>query len=688
MKKTALIITVIMILSLFAPMTAMDEAAAAGKTVSIAFTSDIHSHLDESHGSGGLARVGTLINEIEDAHKDTFLLDAGNFSMGTVFQTVYRRRAAELKMLGTMKYDAVALGASEFEYGASGLADMLDSAAADKKTTKTTTQKWNKLTYKYETNTTFSRTMPEVVCSNVNWKKSYGNKEKAAQVRSLQQAWNAYDVVDYTIVKKGGVKMAVVSALGDSAKASAGATGLYFKEQQSRIKNLVKEIKTNKEADMIVCLAPDSGNNSQVALEESQHLAKAVPDLDVIICGQGLKGMKEPVKEGNTAIVGVAGNTTEVGHLLMKKQGDSYAVKDFENIAVKDNVKRNAPIYSEVKKVASQVTSDYLRSQGYSYSQTLARNNISFTEINKLPSTTGEDTLGNLVSDSYIRAVKSAEGRNSKGVDVAVVSMDNIRAGLPKGNVTATDAYDINGAGIGRDRTAGYPLVTAYVTGKELKRIAEANASLAGEDGRARIFVSGMKFSFNSHRLYLNKAFDMEIDKGNGKTEKIQNGKLYRVVTGWSELRSLEDLDNVAFGLMKIEPKNSAGKVVTNYDRLVLKNGSKEVKTWKAVADYINSMRGGKISAAYGKTQGRIQDLTGFNPISLLKDPNYMGIILLAGILIVVVIILAILLVLRRRVYNRRGFGKRVFKPKKRRGSRAFKKRPMGFSRGRKRRRF
>ena len=140
MKKTALIITVIMILSLFAPMTAMDEAAAAGKTVSIAFTSDIHSHLDESHGSGGLARVGTLINEIEDAHKDTFLLDAGNFSMGTVFQTVYRRRAAELKMLGTMKYDAVALGASEFEYGASGLADMLDSAAADKKTTKTTTR--------------------------------------------------------------------------------------------------------------------------------------------------------------------------------------------------------------------------------------------------------------------------------------------------------------------------------------------------------------------------------------------------------------------------------------------------------------------------------------------------------------------------------------------------------------------
>ena len=104
--------------------------------------------------------------------------------------------------------------------------------------------------------------MPEMVCNNVNWKKSYGNKEKAAQVRSLQQAWNAYDVVDYTIVKKGGVKMAVVSALGDSAKASAGATGLYFKEQQSRIKNLVKEIKTNKEADMIVCLAPDSGNNN------------------------------------------------------------------------------------------------------------------------------------------------------------------------------------------------------------------------------------------------------------------------------------------------------------------------------------------------------------------------------------------------------------------------------------------
>lgn len=677
-----------MILSLFAPMTAANKATAAGKTVSIAFTSDIHSHLDESHGSGGLARVGTLLNDIKDAHKNTFLLDAGNFSMGTVFQTVYKKRAAELKMLGAMKYDAVALGASEFEYGASGLADMLDSAAADKKTTKTTTQKWNKVTYKYETKTTFLRSMPEVVCSNINWKKSYANKEKAAQVRALQQAWNAYDVVDYTIVKKGGVKMAVVSALGDSAKTSAKETGLYFKEQQSRIKNLVKEIKTNKEADMIVCLAPDNGSNSQAALDESKDLAKAVPDLDVILCGHGLEGMKTPVTEGSTTIVGVAGNTTEVGHLLLKKQGDSYAVKDFENIAVKDNVVRNASVHADVKSIASQVTSDYLQSQGYSYSQTLAKNNISFTEINKLTSTTGEDTLGNLVSDSYIRAVKRAEGRNFKGIDVAIVSMDNIRASLPKGDITAADTYDINGAGIGRDRTAGYPLVTAYVTGKELKRIAEANASLAGEDGRARIFVSGMKFSFNRHRLYLNKAFDMEIDKGNGKTEKFHNGKLYRVVTGWGELRSLEDLDKVAFGLMKIEPKNSAGKAVTNYNRLVLRDGSREVKTWRAVADYINSMRGGQMSAAYAKTQGRIQDLTGFNPINLLKNPNYMGIILLAGILIVVVIILAILLILRRHVYNRRGFGKRVFKPKKRRGGRAFKKRPMGFSRGRKRRRF
>ena len=88
--------------------------------------------------------------------------------------------------------------------------------------------------------------------------------------------------------------------------------------------------------------------------------------------------------------------------------------------------------------------------------------------------------------------------------------------------LTATDAYDINGAGIGVDGGPGYPLVTAYVTGKELKKIAEADASLSAKDNSYRIFVSGMKFSVNRHRLYLNRAFDFALEKPDGTTEKIQ----------------------------------------------------------------------------------------------------------------------------------------------------------------------
>ena len=35
-----------------------------------------------------------------DSHPDTLVLDAGDFSMGTLVQTVYASEAAELKMLG------------------------------------------------------------------------------------------------------------------------------------------------------------------------------------------------------------------------------------------------------------------------------------------------------------------------------------------------------------------------------------------------------------------------------------------------------------------------------------------------------------------------------------------------------------------------------------------------------------
>ena len=85
------------------------------KEVQIVFTHDLHSHLEpfylEEDGEekmvGGAARFMGYLKEQRAQNKDLLYLDGGDFSMGTLYQTVYMTQAAELRMLGFLGADAV-----------------------------------------------------------------------------------------------------------------------------------------------------------------------------------------------------------------------------------------------------------------------------------------------------------------------------------------------------------------------------------------------------------------------------------------------------------------------------------------------------------------------------------------------------------------------------------------------------
>lgn len=58
----------------------------------------------------GFASIKTLINEAKEKNPDTLVLDAGDFSMGTLVQTIYDSEAAELRMLGALDCEVTTLG--------------------------------------------------------------------------------------------------------------------------------------------------------------------------------------------------------------------------------------------------------------------------------------------------------------------------------------------------------------------------------------------------------------------------------------------------------------------------------------------------------------------------------------------------------------------------------------------------
>ena len=124
MKKIAA--TIAVITALFAAGMMPAALAYADKTdadtVSVVFTHDMHSHLDE------FGRLKTAMDAVKERYPQTLALDAGDFSMGTPYQVIYSEYAPELKMMDYLGFDATTFGNHEFDYRAAGLADMLNAA--------------------------------------------------------------------------------------------------------------------------------------------------------------------------------------------------------------------------------------------------------------------------------------------------------------------------------------------------------------------------------------------------------------------------------------------------------------------------------------------------------------------------------------------------------------------------------
>mgnify|MGYP004548392617 CR=1 FL=1 len=176
-------------------------AAAAGtKKVDVLFTHDTHSHLDsfstivdgQQEIVGGFAKIKTLMDEKKKENPDTLVLDGGDFSMGTLIQTVYDTEAAELRMLGYLGYDVTTFGNHEYDYRSKGLANMLKAAIAS------------------------GETVPEIVVCNVDWDamEQDGLNDGQSQIK---EAFKAYGVKDYVVVQKGDTRIAVVGVFGKDA---------------------------------------------------------------------------------------------------------------------------------------------------------------------------------------------------------------------------------------------------------------------------------------------------------------------------------------------------------------------------------------------------------------------------------------------------------------------------------------
>ncbi|HQA48846.1 MAG TPA: 5'-nucleotidase, partial [Bacillota bacterium] len=327
------------------------------------------------------------------------------------------------------------------------------------------------------------------------------------------------------------------------------------------------------------------------------------------------------------------------------QDAEGWRLKDYRLRRIDEQLPEDERIQGLVNGYKELVQQKYFDRFGLEFDQVLAVSPFNFRPQGEISDSHGEDTLGNLISDAYIYAVKQAEGKDYIPVDAAIVPVGTIRGSFYKGEITAADAFNVSSLGIGADGIPGYPLISVYLTGKELKTACEVDASVAPMMDVAQLFISGVNFTFNPNRLIFNKVTDAYLMRPDGSREEIEDEKLYRVVAGLYSAQMLSIVGDKSFGLLSIVPKTAEGIPVTDFEQHIIKDAAsgEEVKEWLAIAKYLQSFDrvGGvpQIPPYYNSTHGRKVVDSSRSIAALVKNPNGIALAVYAVVTIVIVLI-------------------------------------------------
>lgn len=645
MKKRTALAAAALLLAVFLWVQTAFAQAVPGQQVDILFTHDIHSHLDpftslvegQETDTGGFARTNTLIKEQRAKNPDTLVIDGGDFSMGTLIQTVFESQAAELRLLGYMGCDATTFGNHEYDFRSKGLANMLTSA------------------------TDSGDPLPALVVCNVDWDAMESAGLTEGQQR-LKDAFACADVRDYTIVQKGDVRIAVIGVFGKDALACAPTCELKFKDPIEAVKATVAQIKATEDVDMLVCVS-HSGTWEDPKKSEDELLAKAVPELDLILSGHTHTEIRQPICHGSTYVVSCGEYGRNLGSISLRQKADGrWELADYALLPITADVPADADTQQRIDRFMDTVDTDYLAQFGYTKDQVLAENDVVFSLLKDLGDVHTEHNLGDILSDAYIYAVKNADDYDGQPVDVAVVPGGTVRDTYARGDITVEQVFNSFSLGIGADGVPGYPLISVWLTGKELKTAAEIDASVSDLMTTARLYSSGLNFTFNPHRLPLNKVTDVYLEQ-DGQRVELEDDKLYRVIADLYSGQMLSAVTKMSYGILSIVPKYPDGTPIQDFEDVIITENGRELKAWDAIARYMASFEDTdgdgipNVPEYYRTLHDRKVVETSRSPAALLKKPNRFTAIFAALIAVAVLLVVGVVLLIRKLV--RRLTGKR-----------------------------
>ncbi|MDD4980308.1 MAG: hypothetical protein PHC54_03405 [Candidatus Omnitrophica bacterium] len=315
---------------------------AYAKEITLLYTGETHSMLYPCNcpkePDGGIARRAALIKKLRKDNPNTLLLDSGGFIAGGLMdeytQNVpldMQRALVNLKSMEMMKYDALAVGDDEFNFGREFLEE---SAGRDK--------------------------LPLVSC-NISTSTTSGAKETLFR--------------PYLIKEFAGVKVGIIGVTGLTARQKAG--GLDFTEPKAAVKEAVADLQKNN-ADIIILL-------SHQGEAEDLNLLKDTIGIDILIVGHNRAKEEPSTKIGRTLLLRPSWQGRRLGKLTLTLKENKITGHKVEELRLSDKISDDPQILSILPHCFSDNNCRQASRIGICQAAGTLKSYCQFSEVSKIP---------------------------------------------------------------------------------------------------------------------------------------------------------------------------------------------------------------------------------------------------------------------------------------------------------------
>jgi len=363
--------------------------ALADDRIQLLHTDDIHGHLDadfvqsananSSFRVGGMAQLAGQVAAFRArAPQRTLLIDAGDAWQGTFISNANKGEAVT-KAMNLMRYDGLAVGNHDFDWGQDVLAQRAKDAS-------------------------FPFLAANVIETKTGVAPAY---------------LKPYEVRDLGIARVGIIGLTNPGS-AMIVKATAVA-GLQFRPVADSVRPLLAEIQ--KQADIVIVAA-------HIGTADAVQLARDVPGIDVVVAAHDHLPVQTARVEGRTTIVDAGAYTQYLGRLEVIVDRTTHKMKDAvrgsELVAIAAN--SNVTPDPEIAKLVEE-----RRADGDKYtSRVVGRTTEPLSNARE------ETGFGNLITDAFIEYGRQQGWKT----DVAFYNMAGVRASFNAGQLTYGQLYE------------------------------------------------------------------------------------------------------------------------------------------------------------------------------------------------------------------------------------------------------